>query len=189
MEDDDANIVKSVVAGKQDDFRKLVERYHYSAERWAFRHVKNLSDAENIAQEAFVEAYFSLHTLREPDRFSKWLRSIVNNTAISWLRQRRPTVSFEEVSGVLSDGEVFEQYNSYEVSRPDDLLVQQERDSQLQAAIKSLPPVYRNVVTMFYFDSYSCKMIADHLGSSVTAVKSILHRARQHLKKEMRQNV
>jgi len=56
MKDDDADIVKSVIAGNQDDFRKLVERYHYSAERWAFRHVKNLSDAENIAQEAFVEA-------------------------------------------------------------------------------------------------------------------------------------
>jgi len=188
MKDDDADIVKSVIAGNQDDFRKLVERYHYSAERWAFRHVKNLSDAENIAQEAFVEAYFRLDTLREPDRFGSWLHSIVNNSSISWLRQRRPTVSFEEVSGVHSGGEVSEQYNSYEVSGPDDLLEQQEQERQLQTAIDNLSPVYQTVIRMFYYDSCSCKKIADHLDSSVNAVKSILHRARQQLKKEMTKN-
>ncbi len=71
VEDEDANLVQSVLAGNLDDFRKLVDKYQYAAERWAFHHVQNLSDAEGIAQEAFVEAYFRLDTLREPHRFNE----------------------------------------------------------------------------------------------------------------------
>jgi RNA polymerase sigma-70 factor (ECF subfamily) len=188
VKDDDANLVKSVLAGNLDDFLKLVEKYQYAAERWAFHHVKNLSDAEGIAQEAFVEAYFRLDTLREPRRFGSWLRSIVNNTSISWLRRRRQTVSFEEISSIHSDGEVFERYSRYDEPAPDDLLEQQERDGQLHEAISMLPPMYQRVITMFYFDSCSYREIAACLDVSAASVKSMLHRARQQLRKEMLKN-
>lgn len=188
VKDDDADLVRSVLAGDLDDFRKLVEKYQYAAERWAFHRVKNLSDAEGIAQEAFVEAYFRLDTLREPHRFGSWLRSIVTNTAISWLRRRRSAVSFEEISSIQSSGELFEQYSRYETPAPDDLLEQQEQEELLQAAISSLTPMYRRVIIMFYFDSCSYKQIADHLSVSVAAVKSTLHRARQKLRKEIMKN-
>jgi len=54
--DDDAGIVRSVLSGNTDDFGRLVERYQYPAERWAFQRIGDLSDAESIAQEALVEA-------------------------------------------------------------------------------------------------------------------------------------
>ncbi|MFQ6039985.1 MAG: RNA polymerase sigma factor [Candidatus Poribacteria bacterium] len=164
--DDDADLVQSILAGNVDDFRKLVGKYQHDAERWAFQHVKNLSDAEDIAQEAFVEAYFRLDTLRELDKFGSWLRSIVSNISVSWLRRRKPAVSFEEISIIHSHGKLFERYNRYEVSTPDDLLEQQEREKMLQAAISALPPTYRRIITMFYFDSRSYKEIAAHLDIS-----------------------
>jgi RNA polymerase sigma-70 factor (ECF subfamily) len=74
------------------------------------------------------------------------------------------------------------------VSTPDDLLERQEQENLLQAAIDALPPTYRRIITMFYFDSCSHKEIAAHLDVSVAAVKSMLHRARQRLKKEMSKN-
>jgi RNA polymerase sigma-70 factor (ECF subfamily) len=188
VKDDDANLVRSVLAGDLDDFRKLVEKYQYAAERWAFHRVKNLSDAESIAQEAFVEAYFRLDTLREPHRFGSWLRSIVTNTAISWLRRRSSIMLFEEISSIQSSGELFEQYNCYETPAPDDLLEQQEQEELLQAAISNLAPTYQRVIIMFYFDSCSYKQIASQLDSSVPAVKSMLHRARRKLREEMRKN-
>lgn len=188
MKNDDANLVQSILVGNVDDFRKLVEKYHHIAERWAFHHVKNLSDAEDIAQEAFVEAYFRLDTLREPNKFGSWLRSIVTNTSVSWLRRRKPTVSLEEISSIHRDGKLFEQYNRLEVPKPDDLLERQEQENLLQAAISALPPAYQRIITMFYFDSCSYKEIAARLDVSVAAVKSMLHRARQKLKKEMLKN-
>jgi len=188
VKDDDANLVQSVLAGNRDDFGKLVEKYQHVVERWAFHYVKNLSDAEDIAQEAFVEAYFKLDALREPHKFGSWLRSIVSNTSVSWLRRRKPTVSFEEISIIHSNGKLFERYERYEAPTPGDILEQQERANLLQTAINALPPTYQCVITMFYFDSYSYKEIAAHLNISVVAVKSMLHRARQRLKKEMLKN-
>lgn len=188
MVENDAELIKSVLSGNTDDFRKLVEKYQYAAERWAFHHVKNLADAENIAQEAFVEAYFRLDVLRDPNRFGSWLHSIVNNTAVSWLRRHRSTVSFEEIDSIYSDGGLFEHYSRYDVPTPDDIMEQQERERQLQLAISALPGTYQSVIIMFYFDDCSYKDIAACLNTSVSTVKSTLHRARQQLRKEMLKN-
>ena len=94
-------------------------------------------------------------------------------------------MSFEEISSIHSDGEVFERYSRYEAPAPDDLIEQQEQEGQLQAAIRNLPPRYQRVIIMFYFDSRSYKEIAEHMGASAASVKSMLHRARQQLRKEM----
>ena len=188
MKGEDAEIIQSVLAGNVDDFRELVERYHYSAERWAFQHVRNLSDAEGIAQGAVVEAYARLDTLNETHKFGGWLHSIVTNMAISCLRRRRPTVSYERISSTQDSEGFFERHSYYEDSRPDDLVERQEQEKLLHAAIGNLPPTYRFVITMFYFGSSSYKDIATRLDVSVSSVKSMLHRARQRLKKEMTRN-
>jgi len=188
VKDEDADIVKSVLSGNEDDFRILVEKYQYAAERWAFHHVRSLPDAESIAQEAFVEAYFRLNTLTEPHKFGSWLRSITTNTAISWLRRRRPAVSFQQIDGIYSNENLIERYDGHEAPTPEELLQRQEQAELLQAAIGTLLPMHQRVITMFYFDSCSYKQIALQSNTSVSAVKSMLHRARQSLKKEMMKN-
>ena len=185
MKNDDARLVESVLAGNLDDYRKLVDAYQLSAEQWAFRQVRNISDAEEIAQEAFVEAYFRLDTLREADKFGGWLRRIVVNTAVSWLRRRKNTVRFDEITSISGDGELREHYNRYEAITPHDLLERQERQELLRMAIDALSPTYRNIITMFYFDDCSYKEIATRLTVSEAAVKSKLHRARTRLKEEV----
>jgi len=95
---------------------------------FGYRWEAYLSDAEDIAQEAFVEAYFRLDTLHEPHKFGSWLHSIVSNTSVSWLRRRKPAVSFEGISVIHSDQKLFERYNRYEVPAPDDLLERREQE-------------------------------------------------------------
>ena len=186
MKKDDARIIKSVLAGDLDNFRVLVDRYHLPAEQWAFHHVRNMSDAEEIAQEAFAEAYFRLDTLQQPRQFGGWFRRIVTNIAISWFRRGRSTVSFEEISDIYSHNSV--RYSRYDVPSPTDRLDQNERVEKLHAAIATLPRTYRQVITRFYFDGRSYKEIAVELDISVAALKSRLHRAKEQLKKEMLKN-
>ena len=188
MKDDDADIVKSVLSGNTDDFGRLVEKYQYPAERWAFQRVGNLSDAEDIAQNAIVEAYFRLDTLREPRRFGSWLHTIVSNTSVSWLRRRRLHVTYEITTGIHERGSLLERYGRYQAPGPDHLLEQQEEASLLQDAINTLPPMYQRVIIMFYFELCPYRKIADSLDISVTAVRNILHRARQRLRKETEKN-
>ena len=188
MKDDDAKFVKSILSGNLDDFRKLWDKYRLDAEKWAFHYVRNSLEAEEVVQEAFSEAYFRLSKLREPHKFGGWLRRIVTNIAVSKFRRRRETVPVEEVSGIYSNGKWIQINNRYEVPTPYDLVEQQERNNRLQVAIHTLPPAYRRVITMFYFDNHSLKEIAAKLGISVAAVKVMLFRARQQLKKEMLKN-
>jgi len=185
---DDADIVRSVLSGNTEDFGRLIEKYQYPAERWAFQRVGNLSDAEDIAQDAIVEAYFRLDTLRKPHRFGSWLRTIVMNISVSWLRRRRLYVPYEITTGSHEHGRLSERYSRYQVLEPDRLLEQQEEASLLQDAINTLPPMYQRVITMFYFELCSYRKIAESLEISVTAVRNILHRARQRLRKGIEKN-
>ena len=185
MKNDDARLVESVLAGNLDDYRKLVDAYQLSAEQWAFRQVRNISDAEEIAQEAFVEAYFRLDTLRQAEKFAGWLHRIVVNTAVSWLRRRKCTVSFDETASISGGGELSERYNRSEAPTPHDLLERQEQKDLLRRAIDALSPTHRDIIRMFYYDDRSYKDIAARLTTSEAAVKSMLYRARTRLKGEV----
>ena len=185
MKNDDARLVESVLAGNLDDYRKLVDAYQLSAERWAFRQVRNISDAEEIAQEAFVEAYFRLDTLRHAGKFGGWLHRIVANTAVSWLRRRKCTVSFDETASISGDGELFKRYNRSEAPTPHDLLERKEEEDLLRRAIDALSPTHRDIIRMFYYDDRSYKNIAARLTTSEAAIKSMLYRARRRLKEEV----
>ena len=187
MKTDDACIVKSVLAGNSNDFRVLVDKYKLLAEQWAFHHARNMSDAEEIVQEAFVEAYSRLSTLQKPCRFGSWFRRIVTNIAILWFRQRRSIVSFEEVSNIYHNEEEI-RYSYYDTLSPLDHFEAKEQADKLDAAISALPQTYRRVIMMFYFDAQSYKEIAAELGISVAALKSRLYRAKEKLKKEMLKN-
>ena len=187
MKTDDACIVKSVLAGNSNDFRVLVDKYKLLAEQWAFHYARNVSDTEEIVQEAFVEAYFRLDTLQKPCRFSRWLRRIVTNIAILRFRQRRSIVSFEEVSNIYHN-EVEIRYSYYDTLSPLDRFEEKEQANKLDATISALPHTDRQVIMMFYFDGQSYKEIATELGISIAALKSRLYRAKAKLKKEMLKN-
>ena len=187
MKTDDASIVKSVLAGNSNNFRVLVDKYKLPAEQWAFHHIRNISDAEEIVQEAFVEAYFRLDTLQKPGRFSGWLRRIVTNIAILRFRQRGLTVSFEEVSNIYHNEEEI-RYNYYDTLSPPDQFEEKQQADKLNVAISALPQTYQQVIMMFYFNTQSYKEIAAELDISVAALKSRLYRAKAKLKKEMLKN-
>lgn len=185
MKNDDARLVESVLTGNLDDYRKLVDAYQLLAERWAFRQVRNISDAEEIAQEAFVEAYFRLDTLRQPGKFGGWLRRIVVNTAVSWLRRSKTTIHLDEIANISGDGELYERFNRHEAPTPHDLLERREQEELLRMAIDAISPTHRTIIRMFYYDDHPYKEIAASLRTTEAAVKSMLHRARRRLKEEV----
>lgn len=182
MDERDAAVVRSVLAGNRDDYRILVQRYEKAAAHWASSYVKDPSRAEGVVQEAFVEAYFQLDRLRRPEQFGSWLRSIVTYAAIAWLRRRKPVVLVEELNSVAG-GPQF--YDRREGVTPHDELERRELEVALHMALDAISSVHRQVITLFYFEAYSHQQIADLLDLSTSAVKSLLHRARQQLKKEM----
>ena len=185
MQDQDADIVRSVLSGNGDDFAKLWARYYVEAQKWAFRVTGDFLEAEEIAQEALSEALKGLKGLREPARFGGWLRQIVRNRAVTWIRRRRRTTSIEAVSVNLGTDRPIELYSRYEVLSPDAAVEEKERQQRLTAALAKLPGRHMQVIDMFYFKGQSQEAIAGQTGSSIPAVKGLLFRARQLLREEL----
>jgi RNA polymerase sigma-70 factor, ECF subfamily len=185
VQDSDARIVRAVLSGYKDRFSELWDRYHAEAQRWAFGVTADFVEAEDIAQEAFTEALDRLESLREPERFGGWLRSIVRNRAVSSIRRRQRTVSIESVNVTADGTSSNEWYSVYELPRPDTVSERRHREQQLSLALEKLPTRYRQVVRLFYFEGESQELIARHVGCTVPAIKGILHRSRGLLRKEL----
>lgn len=157
-----------------DAFRLLVERHLDRAYALAFRLLRNSADAEDVAQDAMVRTW----TLRrdwQPGkaRFSTWLYRVVVNRAID-LKRRPGGESLDDIPEPPDHG-------------PDHLagLQRQEIVHRLEAAIGQLPPQQRIALTLAYFDDLGNGDIAEIMGTTVSAVESLLKRGRQGLRERL----
>jgi RNA polymerase sigma-70 factor (ECF subfamily) len=186
MKQTDNQLVKQVLEGNIDSFGDLVRKYQGVVYGLAYHIVKNFADAEDLAQEVFVRAYFELPRLRDPSRFAGWLRRIAYNTCIMWIRREHTA----DVS--LNATEENSEASFMLVPDRSDPSVVAERNElcdAVQKAIDSLSEKNRLAVTLFYMDGLSYKQISEFLEVPVTTIESRLHKARKQLKEEMTQMV
>ena len=188
MKPSDSELVRSSLAGSERAFQELVERYKGVAYAACYHHTRDFDAAADLAQEVFVQAYRKLPNLRQPQKFSGWLRRIVCNLCTDWLRaQRRRPCSLER----LQD-EGFEPAASGGqpgLSSVEQKCVDREQREQVLAMIESLPKKLREVTILRYFRGLTCQGIADFLGTSAINVKVRLHRAREKLKPVLEQAI
>ena len=182
----DAQLVARALAGSQEAFRDLVLRFERPVYSLIARMVQDPATAEDLAQEAFVKAYRSLHTYDASRKLSSWLFKIAHNTTIDHLRRHVPdTVSLEApqdeegrggLAAVLSDASV-----------EDHAAAAERRDMarSLERAISRLRPEYREAVVLFYLEGATYQEICDVTGLPLGTVKTNLHRARKELAAEM----
>ena len=183
MERTDAQLIEEVLKGNIASFGVLVRRYQGVVYGLAYHIVKNFADAEDLAQEAFIQAYLELRQLRDPSRFPGWLRRITRNTCNMWLRRRHiDHVSLDEAKEKGSAGPALVHDVETEIER-------KELCDAVLKAISSLSDKNRLAVTLFYMDGLSYKQISEFLEVPVTTIESRLHKARKQLKVGMVQMV
>jgi len=167
-------LVEKTLQGDKDSFCELVVKYQHAVYGLAFHHLKNFTDAEDIAQEVFLEAYRQLRTLRRPERFGFWLNGITTNLCKMWLRRQRPIVSIDEL-----------QQHDELTTNPDEFSEQHELHELVMEAISQLPEPNRIVLTLYSIDGLSYGEISEFLDVPIGTVRSRIHRAKQTLKKEL----
>ena len=134
----------------------------------AFAMLGNRQLAEDVAQEAFMEAYVNLAKLEVPDAFPGWLRTIVTRQVSRLMRRKSlATVSIEHASALPATSADL-------VS----VVADRELQEQIHQVIESLPERERQVTLLYYIGDYSQREIADYLDVRVSTVKSRLHTAR-----------
>ena len=146
-------------------------RSAYNLARWL---VRNGDDAEDIVQEAFLKAFKALDTFRGGDA-RVWMLAIVRNTAMNFLRKRKPDVAAD-----------FDQLETADRSpSPEQNLLQESRREQVRRAIARLEPEFRETLVLREIEGLSYKEIAAVLEIPAGTVMSRLSRARQRLLTEL----
>jgi RNA polymerase sigma factor (sigma-70 family) len=169
--------------GNKAAFSLLVSRYQPMAQRLATRLIGNEDLAQELVQDAMLQAYLSLEKLNDPTRFKSWLYGIVLNLCRNGLRRRKMTCfSLETMIGNLAD-----QSLSIAGSSPDpQLLVEQEElYATLLEAVNNLSPNNRSATLLFYHEQLSLQEVANRLNISVSAVKGRLYKARHYLRERL----
>ncbi len=168
--------IDAVKAGNANAFQYLVETYQSRVYNLALRMLGNEQEAQDAAQDAFVQAYTRLASYRSEWRFKTWIMAITSNLCVDRLRRRR--IEPFTFSDHTEDPDV--EFVSGEPT-PETVAARHERHAIVQAMLSKLAPEDRSMVVMFYWGDMSYDEIARATGTTVNAVKSRLFRARRAL--------
>ena len=177
MRDDDAKLVQCCLDGDTEAFGWLVDAYQGPVYATAYYYVGRHGAAEDVAQEAFLQAYRSLRRLRNPERFGPWLREITCRTAANWLRKHAARLQHETPLPQKRTVYIEDARHG-----PGARLERLEQYDRIRQAIDRLPERYRPVVVLRYLQELSYREIGDFTGDSVDEVRAILQRAGRMLR-------
>jgi RNA polymerase sigma-70 factor, ECF subfamily len=147
--------------------------------------VKENHVAEDLLQETFLNAYRGLKEFEGGSSFSTWLFRIATNNALMFLRKHRPQ-SVEYDDEIRSDPAfAFMTVSPEFADTPLEVLLSREGRSKIEEAIEALPTLYRSVLVLRDVEGFSLSEVAEIVDSSVPAVKSRLHRARNAVRETL----
>jgi RNA polymerase sigma-70 factor, ECF subfamily len=179
----DEVLVAAAKSGDHPAFGELWTRHSNTAFKMACRIMGNRDDAEDVIQDAWMNAYVHLKTFDGRAKFSTWLTRITINSALMTLRKKR---AHPETRMEITDGETWRNWEITDQTKDvEQLYAGHERVERLRRAICLLRPTLRNVVEIHQLNDRSVKEIAELAGLSVAATKSRLLRARTILRRAL----
>lgn len=179
----DGRLAQRCREGDPDAFADLVAVTGQLTYRWAHRLAGNRDDALDMAQEAYTAVWQALPGLREPNAFRTWFLRVVGNAYRDWLRRRRRTPA---PAAAPADGErqpLLTAPNSG--PQPDEQVLVRDTQAAVQAAVRSLPPIYAVTVTLHYLEGLAYRELAAAMGVSERTVETRLRRAREMLRRRL----
>jgi RNA polymerase sigma factor (sigma-70 family) len=172
---DVAALAEAARAGDSEAFAALIQQFRQMAHATAYRYLEDHHLAEDLVQEAVIEAFVCLPQLREPAAFPGWFRQIVFRQCTRALRQTRvPCTSLD--AGRL---------DLLAESTPEELAVRDEIRTYARRAVAALPHHERLVAVLYYGCRYSYQEMSASLGIPITTVKKRLHSARRKLRVQL----
>ena len=174
--EDNYQIEDLLEACKQNDSKAQLEiynRYYKAMYNTALRILRNADDAEDVMQEAFIKAFEKLDSFQGKSSFGAWLKRIVVNESISWLRKRKNNICLDE---------------EIQIPNIDDKT--DTRDWQIESVMKAINHLkdnYRIAISLHYIEGYDYEEMMQILGLSYANVRTLVSRAKQKLKKMIKE--
>jgi RNA polymerase sigma-70 factor, ECF subfamily len=181
---DDHRLIADCLQGRPAAFGELVSRYQDRLFNTVYRLLDNAEDAQDVVQEAFLNAYQSLDSFKGDSQFYTWLYRIAFNTAVSLKRKQRVVLSLHGTREGRGD---VEPPDPSEYSQPEHALQQAEEERRIQRALNRLSPEHRTVLILKDMEGEKYEAMAEVLEVPIGTIRSRLHRARLELRELLRQ--
>lgn len=183
-EEPDVQLMLRVKAGDRDAFAALVEKHQRGIFNAAYRYVNDSTEAEDLAQEVFIKVWKARERYEPTAKFTTWLYHIASNLCLNEVRDR----ARHKIVQLVPD-EALEGAGDGGIERPTKKVRQDEMAEEVRDAIEGLPAGQRMAVILDKYQGFTDQEIGDAMGLTVPAVKSLLFRARENLRKRLEKYV
>ena len=185
--DPDVALMLRVKQGDSDAFVELVEKYKQPVMNLVYRMLRDATEAEDVAQNVFVQVHRAAPRYKVRSKFSTWLFTITRNLCLNEIRRRsRHPAQSMDAPHPLQEDEPWHQFEDAKTTSPPENLLHAELEEKIQMALSELPENQRLAILLCRQDQLSYEDIAEVLGCSVSATKSLIHRGRETLKEKLK---
>jgi RNA polymerase sigma-70 factor, ECF subfamily len=181
--DPDAALMVMVCAGHEPSFETLLDRHRRQVVSHLYRLVHNRAIAEELAQDVFLRVFRFRNRYQPEAKFSTWLFRITTNVALNWRRDTRREAAHVRLDAALHDNRSMQVPDR--TLRPDQQLLAEYHSKEIRDAIETLPTKQLAAVLMHKYEGMDYAAIAQVLGCSIPALKSLLFRAYETLRRRL----
>ncbi len=178
-------LIKNISNGGFKSFKILVNENQKKVLNTCFRFTNNREDAEDLTQEVFMEVYKSITGFRGDSKLSTWIYRIAVTKSLDFLRKKKRKKRFGIMKSISSEETLREELKATDISSPGTQAENRDRIKILNEALEKLPENQRVAFTLSKYDELSYQEIAEILETTIPAVESLIHRAKNNLKKRL----
>ena len=179
-------LIKNLRSGNQAAFSLLIDDYQQKVFHTCISFVPNKEDAEDIAQEVFLEVYKSIGKFKGNSKLSTWIYKICTNKCLEFIRKKNAKKRLVFIQRILGNEIPLDKTNFFtEFNHPGILLEHKEQSETIYLAINTLPESQKTVFTLAKLDGKTYQEIAEITGKSMSSVESIMFRAKKNLQKKL----
>ena len=183
---EEQTFIKQLKQGKQGAFRKLLKVYQQKVFNTCISFVPNNEDAEDIAQEVFLEVFRSVAKFKGDSKLSTWIYRIATNKCLEFIRKKNTKKRFAFLQTIMGGEIPLDKTNYFtEFKHPGILLEHKEKSLIIFKAIHALPERQRVIFTLAKIDGKSYQEIVEITGKSIASVESLMFRAKKRLQEKL----
>lgn len=183
---DEYQLIKGIQQGDRKSFQLLVETYQRMVVNTCLAIVHNKADAEDLAQDVFLEIFRTAENFRGDSKLSTWLYRIATNRSLNLIRNNKRKRFFQSIEETFTGG----RNRTSEISenrgdQPDQNITDEQRSDLLHRAIDQLPEKQRTAFTLNKYEELTYQQIAEIMEISLASVESLIHRAKKNLQEQL----
>ncbi len=181
---EEKDLIRALKSGESTAFTALINQFSHRVVNTCYRFLLNQQDAEDIAQEVFIEVYQSIHSFRVESKLSTWIYRIAVTKSLDEIKKRNRKKRFVSIGKMLHLDDIAQWIGGG--AMPDANLQEQEEMQIIMSALNTLPDSQRVAFTLSKIDGYSNAEIAEIMNTTVIAVESLIHRAKKQIGVQLR---